>query len=130
MSGKRMRQCDSSANTRISRFFSTLRVTQFTILAALANFGTITISAFAKYLVMDRTTLTRNLRPLQDQGLLKVVPGDDQRQRFLELTARGREHLIKAMPYWQEAQDSITQQLDDAFESLLTTTERIVSITA
>jgi len=105
-----------------------LRVTQFSILAALANFGTITITAFAKYLVMDRTTLTRNLRPLQDQELVDVVTGKDQRQRYLELTPKGRELLLKSMPYWLSAQDSVKKQLDETFESLITTTERIVSI--
>jgi DNA-binding MarR family transcriptional regulator len=106
-----------------------LRATQFTILASLANFGTVTISAFAAHLVMDRTTLTRNLRPLQNRDLVEVVPGVDQRQRFLELTPKGRELLLKAMPVWQQAQAAIEEQLDDKFAELLDTTKKIVSIT-
>lgn len=82
-----------------------LRGTQFSILAILSSVDTLTISELAEYLVMDRTTLTRNLKPLENDGYLKVLPGlQDRRSRRIELTAAGKKVLKVALPYWQKAQ--------------------------
>src|ERR1700732_3853608 len=57
-----------------------LRTTQFSILAKLKRLGPMTINALAGELVMDRTTLGRNIRPLQREGLLAVAPGQSDRR--------------------------------------------------
>ncbi|MBL3529594.1 MAG: winged helix-turn-helix transcriptional regulator [gamma proteobacterium endosymbiont of Lamellibrachia anaximandri] len=86
--------------------------TQFTLLVVTRAFGPITISSMAELLVMDRTTLTRNLKPLEREGLLLVVPGkNDKRSREVSLTNKGLEHLEEALPLWQEAQSRIEQAL-------------------
>lgn len=56
---------------------------------------------------MDRTTLTRNLKPLIAAGLLSSQPGEDSRQRQVHITAKGTRRLQKAQPLWQQAQDEI-----------------------
>jgi DNA-binding MarR family transcriptional regulator len=74
---------------------------------AIATAGTPTISRLAEYLVMDRTTLARDLKPLEDQGLLRITPGGDRRTRQLQLTDAGREKLREIIPLWEQAQTKI-----------------------
>ena len=65
-----------------------LRATQFAILSRLRREGPMTINALAAVLVMDRTTLGRNILPLQRDGLIEVVASPaDRRRRELRLTA-------------------------------------------
>ena len=66
---------------------SGLKATQFSVLAAVATIGPAAMTVIAKALVMDRTTLTRNLKPLMDRGLVKAGKGaDDRRQRRIVVT--------------------------------------------
>jgi DNA-binding MarR family transcriptional regulator len=83
---------------------SGLRSTQYSLLTVLSLGGAETISNLAHKLVMDRTTLTRNLKPLQSQGWIKRVPGEDRRTRAWAITAQGRKVLAQALPLWQKAQ--------------------------
>ncbi len=90
---------------------SGLLATQFTLLVAISIAGSATITRLAQELVMDRTTLTRNLKPLGRQGLIKIKPGQDQRTRVVALTDEGREALAKAIPLWEQAQAHVVQGL-------------------
>jgi len=64
-----------------------------------------TINALADELVMDRTTLGRNILPLERDGLISVAPGrTDRRSRELQLTDAGIERLQAARSGWSEAQ--------------------------
>ncbi len=86
--------------------------TQFTLLVATRALGPVTITKMAELLVMDRTTLTRNLKPLEREGLLSVAPGkDDQRSREVCLTRKGQKKLEQALPLWKEAQRQMQQAL-------------------
>jgi DNA-binding MarR family transcriptional regulator len=84
-----------------------LRTTQFSILARLDVEGPSTLSRFASRLGMDRTTLTRELRPLVDLGLVSLATGDDRRQRVASLTEAGRERLEAARPTWLATQTEV-----------------------
>jgi DNA-binding MarR family transcriptional regulator len=88
-----------------------LRATQFTLLAAISSTGTIAISQLAQILVMDRTTLTRNLKPLETKRLIKIVPGEDRRTRTLTLTDKGRKTFEKSLPFWKQAQSEVIERL-------------------
>ena len=82
-----------------------LRTTQFSILARLRRLGPTTISVLAADLVMDRTTLGRNLQPLEREGLVAVVKGrEDRRSREIRLTEAGVERLRAAVEGWLKAQ--------------------------
>lgn len=70
-----------------------------------------TLGSLADELGMDRTTLTRNLKPLLAAGLLVETRGEDARQRLLQLSDTGRQRLAAARPHWQRAQRII----DEAF---------------
>src|SRR5215468_1810443 len=64
-----------------------LRTTQFSVLARLDHLGPTTINNLAKSLVVDRTTLGRNILPLQRHGLIGAVRGTaDRRSKELQLT--------------------------------------------
>ena len=83
-----------------------LRTTQFSILAKVKLLGPLTINALADRMVMDRTTLGRNIKPLEREGLLAVKPGaDDRRRKELHLTAAGAARLRSAIKAWAEAQE-------------------------
>ena len=84
-----------------------LRATQYTLLVTLSLTGSISITDLAQKMVMDRTTLTRNLTLLENQGLVSIAKGDDQRTRLVTLTKEGREAVTKALPLWEEAQTRI-----------------------
>ncbi|GAB2178086.1 MarR family winged helix-turn-helix transcriptional regulator [Dongia sp. agr-C8] len=89
---------------------SGLRSTQFSILGKLRGYGPLSINALAKELVMDRTTLGRNMLPLQREGLIEIVPGTaDRRTKELRLTEAGIERLRAATPGWNEAQSRFEQ---------------------
>jgi len=84
---------------------SGVRATQYSILARLERHGAMTINALAAALVMDRTTLGRNIRPLERDGLVAIAPGkSDRRSKELRLTAAGSARLRKARKGWAEAQ--------------------------
>lgn len=83
---------------------SGLRTTQFSILYKLAARGPQTITDLAARMAIDRTTLGRNLKLLEQDGLLRHRPGGDRRERRLELTGLGRKRLEMAYPLWQKAQ--------------------------
>ncbi len=89
-----------------------LRATQFSLLVATRLHGVATINRLAKSLVMDRTTLTRNLKPLENQGFLRTTPGsEDRREREVTLTIAGQDILSKALPLWKQVQQQVTKAL-------------------
>ncbi len=90
---------------------SGLRSTQYSLLTVLFLGGAETISNLAHKLVMDRTTLTRNLKPLQSQGWIKRVPGEDRRTRAWTITPQGRKVLAQALPLWKKAQRDVVSLL-------------------
>jgi DNA-binding MarR family transcriptional regulator len=82
-----------------------LRTTQFSILAKLKRKGPITINALAADLVMDRTTLGRNILPLERDGLITIEPSEsDRRSKELHLTKAGEKRLEAARQGWTKAQ--------------------------
>jgi DNA-binding MarR family transcriptional regulator len=84
---------------------SGLRTTQYSILARLQRKGPMTINALAAEMVMDRTTLGRNILPLQRDALIDVGPGkSDRRSKELRLTDVGAARLRIARKGWEEAQ--------------------------
>jgi len=83
-----------------------LRSTQYSILSRLDRTGPLGINALAALMVMDRTTLGRNILPLQRDGLLESRPAaHDRRGKELALTASGRDLLRRARRQWSAAQE-------------------------
>ena len=90
---------------------SGLRGSQLPVLAVTALMGPANISSLAEQLVMDRTTLTRNLKPLERRGLIKISTGEDRRTREVSLTAEGERVMAQVMPLWESAQTLVIEEL-------------------
>lgn len=88
-----------------------LTVTQFTMLALLSVIGPQAQTRFADQLGLDRTTLTRNLRPLRARGFVKESATGDRRVRLLAITKQGTAAARAALPHWRKAQESIARRL-------------------
>ena len=80
-----------------------LRATQLSVLLAVAAEDAMSITALAKFMGMDRSTLTRNLRPLEKEGLITLGDEGWRRSRTLEITKAGRSRLREALPLWNSA---------------------------
>lgn len=91
-----------------------LRLTQYSLLAHLAYGGPASMSALADRLEMDRTTLTRNLRPLADAGLVAMDPGRDARERVVSISGKGRTTWQAAREHWRRAQHDVNETLGAA----------------
>lgn len=99
-----------------------LKATQFTVLAVLAHAGEAspTVTALAESLVLEQSSLSRNLAVLERLGHVKLAPGsDDRRERIVTLTRAGRAMLAKGYPVWKRAQSAIAQELDGDLEGQL-----------
>lgn len=81
-----------------------LRATQFTLLAMLSQTGPLPLTELAAKVGLERTSLTRNLRPLERKGLVRDEPGEDQRVRRVAVTKKGEAAALAALDAWKEAQ--------------------------
>ena len=105
---------------------SGLRATQFTLLTMLGVGGPLPLSRVADRLGMERTTLTRNLKPLIDAGLIGAEHGDDRRVRTIFITPKGHRAAVAALPDWRRAQRGVASQLTTGvFDSLANVTQRL-----
>jgi len=99
-----------------------ISIGQFGMLATLNAMEGESISRLAEALQMERTTLTRNLTPLQKLGYVVIEQGPDKRARSLRLTRAGKKALAAAMPRWGAAQLSLEKQLGKQQVKLLNAT--------
>jgi DNA-binding MarR family transcriptional regulator len=90
---------------------SGLRVTQFSILAALARLGEASLKQLEDDLAIDQTTLTRSLALLERDGVLERASHPDGRIKAMRLTAKGRRALAAARPLWAQAQGKVLREL-------------------
>lgn len=98
------------AAREITRFYEErmgdlgLTAGQFTILTALHAAPEVPFARLASGLGMDRTTLSRALRPLAREGLVELSPEGPRRRRSARLTEAGRRRFAEALPKWHAAQ--------------------------
>lgn len=90
-----------------------LRATQLSLLVATSADDAVSISALAKVMGMDRSTLTRNLRPLESGGLIALSLEGWRRSRALRITKKGKLKLQEALPLWRNAQQKLRRKLGD-----------------
>ena len=90
-----------------------LRNTQFSLLVATCLMDKPLINDLANALMMDRTTVSRNIKPLERDALLEIIPGQDRRSRHIQLTETGRQRLMEAIPLWQLAHQSLRQKIGE-----------------
>jgi DNA-binding MarR family transcriptional regulator len=89
-----------------------LKVSQFSLLSAIANREDTRPAELAKFLAMDESTLSRNVARMCARGWLKLESGDDDRRSHqIIITEKGMALLRKSYPAWQKAQSQLTQRL-------------------
>src|SRR6267142_644992 len=88
-----------------------LRVTEFSILAAIARLGEASLKQLEDDLAIDQTTLTRSLSLLERDGVIERASHPDGRVKAMRLTAKGRRALEVARPMWAQAQGKVLRAL-------------------
>jgi DNA-binding MarR family transcriptional regulator len=99
-----------AASRHVSRMYDDalapldLTITGYFLLARIDRLGAPSMNELAESALMDRSTLSRNLKPLLDARLIAVAAGDDRRRKEFSLTSKGRTRLAAAYPLWHETQ--------------------------
>ncbi|MDF2397243.1 MarR family transcriptional regulator [Pseudomonas protegens] len=88
-----------------------INVAQYSLLNNLLRLDQPSISSLAEAMGLDRSTLGRNVRVLEAAGLVRLLEGDDQRNRLVQLTEAGHERLAAALPAWEAAQQRLIDRL-------------------
>ena len=98
---------------------SAVEATQFSVLFILSKSGALSITDLANKMGLDRTSMSRNLTPLQTHGYISV--GDDgmTRAREVTITDAGSKALQDLMPMWRKAQAEFSAHMGEADTALL-----------
>ncbi len=88
-----------------------LRITQYSVLRTTARLQPVSISALAKEMALDRSTLGRNLIVLERRGLVRLTDGVDLRERVVKLSPAAFRLLERATPLWEGAQATVQELL-------------------
>lgn len=106
-----------------------IKITQFSILRAVSLLGESTSRSLQDALVLDQTTLSRNLKPLIRDGFLLAVPGNDRREKLIQLTDSGKALFKAAKKDWKKSQQAIADELgEDIIHKLLEVSDRVVEL--
>jgi DNA-binding MarR family transcriptional regulator len=107
-----------------------LNITQFSVLRVIYTQKELSISTLGRYMVMDRTSITRALAPLERDNLITSRSGADKRIRIVSVTNRGRKVIESAEPKWRQAQEALMETVGEdrwrAMSTLLRDTARMV----
>jgi DNA-binding MarR family transcriptional regulator len=108
-----------------------LRTTQYSVLRLLRDLGETRQRDLGEVSVHDETTLTRNLRPLIEAGWVAVRTGEDRREKWLRITARGLAKLQEAHTAWERAQERMRSLLPaGVWQNLLAVLPDVARLTA
>ena len=92
---------------------SGLTITQFSIVRALSRNGPTRLTELAQELVMERTSLYRTVRPLEEMGAVKINDAKRGRIKIAVLTSRGAKMMHGAEPYWERAQSFFVSEIGE-----------------
>jgi len=109
---------------------SNIKIGQFSLLKHINQLEPVSVSDLALIIRLDRTTLVRNLKPLEQSGFVEDISTQGTRNRQLKLTAKGVETYKHAEELWEKAQNFLEQYLGrgniDVFRTLLSKIEALV----
>ena len=88
-----------------------INLAQFSLLRNIRRHGPVSLTLLADIVDLDRSTLGRNVRVLERQGLVAIAAGKDQREATLTLTDNGKSTLEAAVPLWEGTQRAIGTKL-------------------
>jgi len=92
---------------------SGLKITQYSLLNHLKRLGPLTMNELSKAIRLERTTLVRNLKILENMGLVSILAEEKSKARVVCLTEEGLKSLERAFPYWNQAQENLKQLLTE-----------------
>jgi DNA-binding MarR family transcriptional regulator len=92
---------------------SGLNITQYSMLRMIEFGQQISVSTLSRYMVMDQTSTTRALAPLERDGLIRSRAGSDKRTRIVSLTKKGTKLIARAKPHWDQAQKTFLDLIGD-----------------
>jgi DNA-binding MarR family transcriptional regulator len=93
---------------------------QLSILTVLENMTQAQPGAIGRYLEMEKSTVSRNVKRMRQQGWVREKPGPDARSVVLTVTEKGRALFTRAVPHWVEAQARVRELLGDAGVTAIT----------
>jgi DNA-binding MarR family transcriptional regulator len=110
---------------------SGIPITQFSLLVGISISKSPTITKLANEMIVDRTTLTRNLGILQRQGIVEIIEsGNDKRIKNIIITNKGKEVLLKALPLWEKAQLNVIERFGKVnSKDMLSGLSKIIKLT-
>lgn len=88
-----------------------VNIAQFSLLRTVARVEPATLTELGRRAELDRSTVGRNVRVLERQGLLALRRGEDQREAVVTLAAEGRRALAEGAPLWEAVQTELEAQL-------------------
>lgn len=97
-----------------------LRITQVTLLTAIARAGEVTPSALGRMLALEKSTVSRTIDRMIDRGWVETIEVDDARSYAVRLTDDGEQTLLEAHPAWRTAQKELEETLGDSAGDLQT----------
>jgi DNA-binding MarR family transcriptional regulator len=107
-----------------------LNITQFAMLRLICGEKELSISTLGRSMVMERTSITRALAPLERDGLVHSRPGTDKRIRVVSVSNKGRRLVEAAEPKWRQAQEALLEVIGEdrwrAMRTALRDTTRMV----
>lgn len=90
-----------------------LQSTQVSLLAAIARGGFDSVSDLAETMALERSAMLRNLKPLEQAGLIASAQSGQGRAQKFALTRKGEALIVKLVPLWRKAQDDLRAALGD-----------------
>ncbi len=90
-----------------------LQSTQVSLLAAIAKGGFDSVCDLAETMALERSAMLRNLKPLEQAGLIACPQGGQGRAQKFALTRKGEALIVKLVPLWHKAQDDLRKALGD-----------------
>lgn len=92
---------------------------QYSMLVIITLTADNTLTELAQHMGLDRTTLIRNLKPLEREGWVAVSDEGYRRARSVDITDLGAEKIAEALPLWRQIQETIKQELgEDAWRTV------------
>ena len=109
----RMRKASLAVSAFYNRILAPSQVTsrQYFLLASIGRLGSCSVRELADAVELDRSTLSRSLKPLREQGMVADQKVGGAKSSRLELTDQGRAALSEALELWQKAQSSLAEQI-------------------
>lgn len=108
---------------------SGLKVTQYSLLRAVERLESPNLTDLAAATGLDRSTLGRNLRLMEEAGFVDFIQGEDERSRITRLSSEGKKALTIAKPLWEKTQnrisDALPKNIKEQLRSLTSALEQI-----